>query len=286
MKTLVVGAGYTGSRVVQQLPGEQAISLSRSQPGARRYDLDSADELPIDLPDRYSIIYTVPPALAAPDAPNAAATDTRLGSLLAHLAHPPVRFVYLSTTGVYGDRNGRHVDESATPEPASGRARRRYAAEQLLRAWCINAPSTLVILRVPGIYGPGRLGIDRIRAGTPMLTEKGANPGNRIHVDDLAACCIAALSPDTPAGVYNVGDGDMRSATWFAMEVARQCGLPMPPTVSRAEAERSFSESRLSFLRESRRVDTRKMRRVLAVMPRYTDAADGIAASLAMEKKN
>ena len=141
----------------------------------------------------------------------------------------------------------------------------------------------MVILRVPGIYGPGRLGIDRIQAALPVLEEKDANPGNRIHVYDLATCCIAGLSPDVPDGIYNVGDGDHRSGSWFTNEVARQSGLPPPPTISFEEAQKTFSPMRLSFLRESRIVDTTRMREVLGVTPRYADAADGIAASLVEE---
>jgi len=111
----------------------------------------------------------------------------------------------------------------------------------------------------------------------PVLSETDANPGNRIHVDDLASCCCAAL--DAPAGIYNVGDGDHRSATWFAGEVARQLGFPEPRQVSREELAQTISPLRLSFLSESRQVDTRRMREVLGFMPTYTKAEDGIRAS-------
>jgi nucleoside-diphosphate-sugar epimerase len=200
------------------------------------------------------------------------------------LPHAPARLVYLSTTGIYGNRNGERVNETSEPHPESARAERRLAAERILAEWCIGRHTTALVLRVPGIYGPGRLGTDSIRASMPVLEEKDANPGNRIHVDDLATCCIAALSPDVRDGVYNVGDGDHRSGTWFTNEVARQAGLPPPPTISLAEARKTFSPMRLSFLRESRIVDTTKMREVLGVIPKYADAADGIAASLAEEE--
>ena len=88
------------------------------------------------------------------------------------------------------------------------------------------------------------------------------------------------MAETAAAGIYNVGDGDHRSATWFASEVARQFGLEAPPVISREQAEREFSPMRLSFLGESRRIDTTKMRNELGVTPLYEDAADGIAASL------
>jgi nucleoside-diphosphate-sugar epimerase len=143
-----------------------------------------------------------------------------------------------------------------------------------------NAGYALVILRAPGIYGPGRLPLERLEEGGAFLTEEDASPGNRIHVDDLASCCIAALGEDAPAGIYNVGDGDNRSATWFAHEVARQAALPEPRLISRAQAEQEFSPARLAFLSSSRIVDTRKMREVLGVTPRYSNPEDGIRASL------
>jgi len=272
MISVVVGAGYTGSRVLQRLP--EAIVLGRSYTGNQHLDLDDDGPMPIDLPADYSVIYPVPPA---PDQTG----DPRLQRFLDLLPHDPASIAYLSTTGVYGNRDGAVVDETTEPSPESDQSRRRLAAELLLQDWCTAADSNLVILRVPGIYGPGRLGTERIRTAMPLLAEEDASPGNRIHVDDLASCCIAALSAEVPAGIYNIGDGDTRTTTWFMNEVARQAGLPPPPTVTREEAEKTFTPMRLSFLRESRIVDTRKMRETLGVVPQYTNPADGIAASLA-----
>lgn len=275
MITVVVGAGYTGGRVAGRLP--DAVVLGRSYAGDRYLDLDSDGKLLIELPADYSVIYPVPPA---PDQGG----DPRLQRLFDLLPHDPVRIIYLSTTGVYGNRDGAIVDEITEPNPESGQSERRLAAEVLLQDWCMAGNSDPVILRVPGIYGPGRLGTDRMRAAMPILTEEDASPGNRIHVDDLASCCIAALSTNVPAGIYNVGDGDTRTTTWFMNEVARQAGLPPPPTVTREEAEKTFSPMRLAFLRESRIVDVSKMRSTLGAHPKYTNPADGIAASLAEEK--
>jgi nucleoside-diphosphate-sugar epimerase len=273
--TLFVGAGYTGARVLKRLP--DALALGRSRSGDGHLDLDRDDRLHVELREEYAVIYSVPPASDQPG-------DPRFARFLELLPHPPTRLVYLSTTGVYGNRDGERVDETSEPLPGSARAERRLAAERMLADWCTGRDTTAVVLRIPGIYGPGRLGTDRIRAGMPVIEEKEANPGNRIHVDDLATCCIAALSPDVPDGICNVGDGDHRSGTWFMNEVARQAGLPPPPTISLAEAQETFSPMRLSFLRESRIVDTTRMREVLGVLPKYADAADGIAASLREEK--
>jgi len=277
---IVVGTGYVGQRYLAQQTDDSAIGLNRNNVSTRQateiFDLDTDSELPIALPDRYSVLYTVAPS---PDFES----DVRLQRLLAALTTTPERFVYISTTGVYGNRDGDRVYETTPPDPKTGRAKLRIAAEQLLQSWADEHHVNVVILRVPGIYGPQRLGIQRIRDGMPAIVELEANPGNRIHVDDLVACCIAALSSEVPSGIYNVGDGNFRSPTWFSSEVARQCSLDAPPTVDMATAEREFSPMRLSFLRESRRADTTKMREVLGVTPRYQNAEDGIRASLTEE---
>lgn len=268
MKFVVMGVGYTGQRVLSSLPADRALAIGRSI-----LDLDAPPPATFRLPEPCAVLYTVPPRSDTHE-------DGRLQTFLSLPGAVPKRFVYLSTTGVYGHRDGASAVESDAPDPATDRARRRLAAETLLRRWCDERGVALIILRVPGIYGPGRLGVERIRAGLPVIREADANPGNRIHVDDLAACCVKALTEGIPPGIYNVGDGDHRSSTWFTKTVARLAQLDQPPEISRAEAEKTFSPARLSFLSESRKVDTAKMREVMGFTPRYTDPEDGIRASL------
>lgn len=272
MFTVVAGTGYTGRRVLEQLPGDAALGLNRSPIDTHRpfelVDFDTLESMPVPLPADYAVLYTCPPD---------GSTDQRLRRFVAALPHAPARFVYISTTGVYGDCRGAVVTEQSPVNPGSRMSRPRVDAEDFLRAWT----DRLVILRVPGIYGPGRLGVERLRIGEASLRESESNPGNRIHVDDLVACCLAALSPETPVGVYNVGDGDHRSSTWFAGEVARQAGLPPPREISRARAAEEFSPMRLAFLASSRKVDTTKMREVLGITPRTPE--DGIRQSLTAE---
>ena len=154
MTILVIGPGYTCSRVVARR--NEAIVFGRSLTGDRHLDLDSDGPPLVGLAADYSLIYPVPPAGDEPG-------DPRFARLLARLPHDPARIVYLSTTGVYGDRGGALVDESADADPGSQRALRRVEAEKLLLDWCSGRDCVPVILRVPGIYGPGRLGLDRTR---------------------------------------------------------------------------------------------------------------------------
>ena len=275
---LVVGAGYVGQRVLAGLETGEAVGLSRAAISASQpvvvFDLDAAAPLLIGLPDKYRVLYTVPPSADAE-------ADIRLERLLGGLHPAPENFVYISTTGVYGDCDGALVNEETEPQPATARARRRLAAETALQTWASTEGVRLCILRTPGIYGPQRLGIERIRTGSLIIRDADANPGNRIHVDDLVTCCMATLFDDRSIGLCNIADGDFRTSTWFTQEVARQCGLAPLAEISREQANRHCSARRLSFQSESRRIDTQKMREQLGITPGYANAEDGIRASLA-----
>lgn len=283
MHYVVAGVGYTGRRVLKALPADRSLGLGRSLPTdshTRLLDLDRPETLAPgsllqDLP-LCTVLYTVPPRADGHD-------DERLALFLDLLGERPARIVYLSTSGVYGDRQGRLTDETVSPRPQIDRARRRLAAETRLGHWCDEKSVEWSVLRVPGIYGPGRLGLARLQAGAEVLRAVDAGPGNRIHVDDLKRCCLAAMQPDTPAGLYNVGDGDARSSSEFLASVAKLAGLPVPEEISLEQARQVWSPARLSFLEESRQLDLTRMRDVLGVAPLYTNADDGIRASLLEE---
>ncbi|MEM7500823.1 MAG: NAD-dependent epimerase/dehydratase family protein [Pseudomonadota bacterium] len=278
MDYLIVGAGYTGRRLARQLDQERVWTTRRPQRDleaqALPLDLDRPEVRLPHLPTPWTLVYTVPPPESAAD------DDPRVDALLRAIPIDPARIVYLSTSGVYGDRQGRLTDETTVPNPTPARARRRLAAERRLQDWCRERATQLVILRVPGIYGPGRLGLDRRRANEPVLRGRDAAPGNRIHVDDLVGACLATIADGAPEGIFNVGDGDHRSSTAFASIVARLAGLPAPAEIGLEEAKARWSAQRLSFVLESRRLDTTRMRTELGFTPRYGDPEDGVRASL------
>ena len=286
--SVVAGCGYAGSRVAARLAKQGPVTGITRVPRASRFetpfgfdtvtwdfDADRAAKLPQSKSGQFDVIYLVPP-------PASGTTDPRIQRFLDALPADPARFVYVSTTGVYGDAGGAAVNEDTPPNPSNDRARRRLAAENSLRAWCEPRGVEWVILRVPGIYGPGRLQVERLRRGEPALAQSEAAPGNRIHVDDLADACVAALlKPQARNRVYNVGDGDHMSNTAFLSFVARLAGLPPPPQLPLAKLRALRSEAALSMLGESRRVDTSRMRQELGFTPRYANPEQGIRASLA-----
>lgn len=278
---LIIGCGYTGRRLRTALAASGPVlatnsSADSARDGALAWDLDAGAVAPF-APEQLQgsvVIYLVPP-------PRSGMEDPRLARALAALPGLPRRVVYLSTVGVYGDRGGAPVDEDTPPQPVTPRAVRRLDAETRLREFCAARSVEWVILRVPAIYGPGRLPIERLQRGLPTLRESEAGPGNRIHVDDLVQACVAAATlPRAANRIYNVGDGMPISATAFITLVAGMARIPLPPSLPMNRLRRRLPPQAMSFLEESRLVDTTRMREELGVRLIHATPDSGIRASL------
>jgi nucleoside-diphosphate-sugar epimerase len=277
----IVGYGDIGQRVAalwHEKVGPVAALVRSERPTfpahAVKGDLDHPETL-ARLPIHGTVLFHF-----APPAPSGQ-TDTRTATLLAALeANPPRRIVYISTSGVYGDSKGDWVDETRPVNPGNDRSRRRVDAELQLADFAARHAVPLVILRVPGIYGPGRLPLERIRRGDPVVCPAEAPWSNRIHADDLAAIAVRAGRDDSPPGIYNASDDEPSSMTDYFYRLADAAGLPRPPCVSLAEARRTFSPGLLEYLNESRRLDNRRMKDALGVRLLYPTLAAGLASLL------
>jgi nucleoside-diphosphate-sugar epimerase len=177
----------------------------------------------------------------------------------------PEKFVYMSTTSVYGDLRGGWATEETGPAPAAARGRRRLDAENTLLAWGREKNVSVVILRVAGIYGRGRLPVEKVREGGPVLAESEASFSNRIHSEDLARICVAAATRGRAGAVCNVSDGQPGTITQYYFAVADLLGVPRSPAVTMPEARRMMSKEMFSYLSESKRVDNRKTREELGL---------------------
>tara|TARA_B100001142_G_C13675415_1_gene399877 strand:- start:56 stop:493 length:438 start_codon:yes stop_codon:yes gene_type:complete len=135
----------------------------------------------------------------------------------------------------------------------------------------------IVALRVPGIYGAGKLPLKRLREGLPVLAPELAPWSNRVHVEDLISVCLAAARIEHPLAVYNVSDGHPSTMTDFFFSVADITGLPRPPVVDKQEATAALSAEMRSYLAESKRIDNTRMREHLGVDVRYPDLASGLS---------
>lgn len=269
----IVGCGDVGLRVAQQLRGgNRAITaLVRSEASAAAlralglhlilHDLDQGDALTCTTP---LIFYFAPP-------PGNGSTDTRLRRILSSL-NPQQRVVYISTSGVYGDCAGRWIDETEPLKPISERAKRRLDAERALAEW----GGDHVILRVPGIYGPGRLPIERLQKHLPVVCAEESPYTNRIHADDLAAAALHAAAFGTRGAAYNISDGHPTTMCDYFTRCAALLGLPAPPQVSLAEAQRVFTPAMWSFMEESKRLIVTRMHEELRFTPRHPTLSSGL----------
>jgi nucleoside-diphosphate-sugar epimerase len=281
---LIVGCGDVGKRIARRARarGQSVSCLVRRAESAdvlrseglvaRVTDLDSQTPAFSPVIDSARIFYLAPP-------PSKGTNDPRMRRFLTALpGDRPGRIVYISTTGVYGDCQGAWVDESFPAQPQVDRAYRRLDAEQQLRAWSAAGRGDIIILRVAGIYGPGKLPIARLQQRLPMISAAEAPWTNRIHIDDLVTVCEAAMATGRSGEIYNVSDGNPGNMRDYFDRVADLYGLPRAPLISLAEARATLSPGMLSYLGESRRMDNRRLREELGVVLRYPNLSDGLAA--------
>lgn len=277
MKLLICGYGDIGQRLASlaQPHYDNILAIARHPSGPDiepcALDLDqpgACDKLPWAGQD---VAYFAPP-------PAPGNHDTRLANVLASMApNPPRRMVYISTSGVYGDCAGAWVDEASPTRPQSDRAKRRLDAEQQLRSFSAQYGTPVIILRVPGIYGPGRLPLERIKSALPVICPEQAPWSNRIHSEDLARIALLALQTASEGiEVFNVADGSPSTMTEYFYAVADALKLPRPPCVSLEDAPQHLTPAMMSFINESRRMRIDKLKNVLGFEPQYPDLKSGL----------
>jgi nucleoside-diphosphate-sugar epimerase len=270
MTKLIFGCGYLGARVARRWheAGHEVTIVTRSDPRAEGFvhhgygavvaDVTQPGTL-VGLPAAESVLFAVGfDRAAGRSIEGVYAGGVR--NVLAALPRETGRFIYISTTGVYGPAGGGWVDEATPPDPRREGGRASLAAEQALAAHPLGKRG--VILRLAGIYGPGRIPfLELLRAGEPIPAPS-AGYLNLIHVDDAAAVVVAAaerhcgVAPATRDGprVYCVSDGYPVQRGEYYAEVARLIGAPAPtftapapgsPRAARAEADRRVRNDRM-----------------------------------------
>lgn len=280
----IVGCGDVGCRLALLLRdnGIDAIGFVHSEISLRRLerldiraqvcDLDQVASRPQRPPDW--LFHFAPPSSRGRE-------DTRLRAFLATLPEPPKRLVYCSTSGVYGDCQGRWIDEDEPLKPAHDRAQRRVDAEQIVADYAARHRTTSVILRAPGIYGPGRLRADQLRESRALVLPEQSPWSNRVHADDLAAAARLAARHQLAPGTcrpYNVADGQPLTMTDYLLRCAEVLGLPAPPQRSLAEVMADASPMQREFLAESKRLANHRAVEELGWQPRSLNDANGLSA--------
>ena len=278
-RLLIVGGGYCGSRLARRVrAGGGQVRVTRRQP-------DGADGLVLDdatgvRPDPARLAGTTHLLVTA--APAADGQDPVLRLLATELTGWPLRWVgVLSSTGVYGDSGGAWVDED-TPLPAtSGRSASRIRCEDAWRS--LGVP--LQILRLPGIYGPGRNPLAGLGRGEARLVHKPGQVFSRVHVDDIVGAILHNL--ELPAShrptLLNVADRRPAPSSEVLGFAAHLLGMPLPPFRWYAEAEASMGPMARSFWQDNRRVSSRRLTDGLGYRLKYPTYREGLRGCLREE---
>lgn len=286
-KVFIAGCGYIGERVagLYKESGAAVVCMVRSPEHAARLESGGYEsvisafdsEISIDLPDLSEAVlfYFVPP-------PGGGVTDTRARNFITCMqgSAKPSKIIYMSATSVYGGSDAGVVSEESPTIPDSAMGKRRLDAEVAFSEYGSSNDVPVIILRVSGIYGPGRLPLMQISEGQPLLNELESGPSNRIHADDLAAICVAAAEHGVAGNIFNISDGHPSSMTSYFNACADALGLARQPQVTMDEARRLMSPLMFSYVSQTRIVDNRRMLACLKVKLRYEKLSDGLAASL------
>jgi hypothetical protein len=201
----------------------------------------------------------------------------KFGDIIAKL--PKLRWLgYLSTTGVYGNTDGKSVDETSPLNPSSNRSRFRVNAENAWLELHQEKGVPIEIFRLAGIYGPGRSQLNRVRAGNNTRINKPGHLFSRIHVEDISAVLQASVAQPQPGAIYNVCDNLPASPADVIAYVCELLEMEIPPLVSFDDASKSMSAMGLSFWSDNRRVDNFRIKNDLGVQLAYPDYRQGLSA--------
>jgi nucleoside-diphosphate-sugar epimerase len=286
MNLLVFGFGYTGKALARRLMPQGWTVAATVR---KREDRAAAEALavqPVDPSDAAALAVAAARARAilvtAPPGEHGCPALAALAPAIAASGAFPDWIGYLSTTGVYGDRQGGWVFETSALNAHSVEGARRVAAERDWRQTGRGMGLTVATFRLPGIYGPGRSPFDRLRDGTARRLVKPGHVFSRIHVDDLAAGLQASIARPRAAGVYNLCDDEPASAADVTAYAARLLGLDPPP-------EEPFDPARLSpaaqrFYEECKRVSNARAKAELGWRPVYPTYREGLSSILAAER--
>jgi nucleoside-diphosphate-sugar epimerase len=212
-------------------------------------------------------------------APPEAAGDPVLAAAGAAIAARADRIAwigYLSTTGVWGDHGGAWVDEATPPDPGTERGRRRLQAERDWAALAARSGLKLHVFRLPGIYGPGRSALDRVRAGSARRIVKPGHLTNRMHVEDIAATLTASIGRPRPGAVYALADDEPAPPQDVIAFAAALLGIDPPPEQPFATA--GLSGMAAGFYAEAKRVRNARIKAELAVRLTYPTYREGLQA--------
>lgn len=275
MRLFILGLGYSAGHFVRKHGGSFSHIAGTVRDPAQRDDLAGIEMHAFSggPPSRETVEQVRDADVLLVSIPPGGAGDPAIAGFGDVLAAGRRKVVYLSTIGVYGDHGSGWVDESTPPQAILDRTRMRIAAEQ---AWMDAARGDAAILRLAGIYGPGRNALVTLRAGTARRVIKTGQVFNRIHVDDIASAIMAAIQHQG-GGTWNVCDDEPAAPQDVIAYAAELMGVAPPPEEAFATAE--MSAMARSFYASSARVSNAKLKRELGIVlacPTYRHGLDAL----------
>ncbi len=288
MRILIIGCGYIGLAVGRRLhaQGHEIVALRRDPPSDPcaapasgwnwlRADISRPELLPSTPPPADVVVHCV--------ATSGGTVEDYRRTYLEGTRHvldwlcrqPPASFIYTSSTGVYGQTDGSWVDEESAAAPASPTARVLVETEQVLREAARERRFPAVILRLSGIYGPGRgYWLKQFMAGEARLEGDGGRMLNMIHRDDVVGAVEAAWRAGKPGGIYNVTDNapvtQREMFEWLAARLHRSLPAAIPAEAATTR-RRGLTHKRIS---------NRRLREELAYTLRFPTFREGFEAEL------
>lgn len=282
MEMLIFGHGYTAGYLTPLLrqAGWTVTGTTRSDPARVRATgaqpliwPGDADQVAAAIRRADAILISAAPG---PDG------DPVLAGLSDQIAAARPRWLgYLSTTGVYGDRQGGWVDEDSELDASTQRGQARIAAEAAWQDLAARDGLPLHIFRLAGIYGPGRGPFAKLRNGTARRVIKPGQVFSRIHVEDIAQVLLASVTAAGPGAVYNLCDDDPAPPQDIIACAAEMLDMPPPPEMAFDQAD--LGPMARSFYADSKRVRNDRIKRDLGVVLKYPDYRSALRAILQAE---
>ncbi|HEY8189666.1 MAG TPA: SDR family oxidoreductase, partial [Micavibrio sp.] len=196
---------------------------------------------------------------------------------------PTIEWVgYLSSTAVYGNRNGGWVDESAELRPSSKRGSRRARAEAQWMSLFHGRGLPVHIFRLSGIYGPGRSALDSVRAGIARRINKPGHAFSRIHVEDIVQVLIASMNNPYPGAAYNLADDLASPSHEVIKDACDMIGIEPPPLLTYNETD--MAPIARSFYSDNKRIRNDRIKQELGVKLKYPDYKAGLKGCLEAEQ--
>lgn len=282
MRLFVFGLGYVGAAFANALRarGWQIAASARSVGQAEA--LRARGVVAVDPADRDAMARALTGVnailITAPPGPDGCPALESIVPALAQAQAFPDWIGYLSTTGVYGDFDGRWVFETSPLKAQSVEGARRVGAERDWQEVGRGMGLTVSVFRLPGIYGPSRSALDRLRAGEGRRIVKPGQVFSRIHVDDIVSGLLASLDKPRAGAVYNLVDDEPAPPQDVMEHAARLLGVPVPPDLPFNEL--GLSPATRRFYAENKRVSNARAKAELGWRPTYPTYREGLAAIL------